>query len=142
MQAGAAPGAAKAAYNAHGSVMEFYAAGGMSENHVAQIAPASTVRVWAEPETGGEAYIPLAPSKRTRSLAIWEETGRRLQAFAEGGYSQPTYVPTPPQMVYAQQPTAATAQQPRIGSVTQTIVTPDPVSAGMSVIRRINALGA
>ncbi len=28
------------------------------------------MRVWAEPETGGEAYIPLAPAKRTRSTAI------------------------------------------------------------------------
>jgi hypothetical protein len=41
--------------------------------------------VWAEPETGGEAYIPLAPSKRARSLNIWQETGKRLgvQGFAE-----------------------------------------------------------
>lgn len=103
--AGAAPGAAKAAYaNLHGSVMDFYANGGMNESHVAQIAPAGAMRVWAEPETGGEAYIPLASSKRTRSLAIWEETGRRLQAFADGGIggARPTYVPTPPQIVYAQ----------------------------------------
>ncbi|WP_435298541.1 tape measure protein [Timonella sp. A28] len=37
---------------------------------------------WAEPETHGEAFIPLAPSKRARSLQIWEETGRRLGRFA------------------------------------------------------------
>ncbi|MBC7541909.1 MAG: hypothetical protein H7338_04185 [Candidatus Sericytochromatia bacterium] len=54
------------------------------ESHVAQIAPAGAMRLWAEPETGGEAYIPLAPSKRARSTAIWEETGRRLGASAPG----------------------------------------------------------
>ncbi|UWD83661.1 phage tail tape measure protein [Curtobacterium flaccumfaciens] len=103
IKSGAAPGAAKAAYNANGSVMDFYGDGGVAENHVAQFAAAGTMRVWAEPETGGEAYIPLAASKRTRSLAIWEETGRRLQAFADGDVrgGTPTYVPTPPQIVYA-----------------------------------------
>lgn len=107
IKSGAAPGAAKAAYNAHGAVMDFYADGGLEESHVAQIAAAGTMRVWAEPETGGEAYIPLATSKRTRSLAIWEETGRRLQAFADGDVrgGTPTYVPTPPQVIYAQSAT-------------------------------------
>lgn len=60
---------------------------GFSENHVAQIAPAGAWRVWAEPETGGEAYIPLSPAKRERSVDIWEETGRRLGVlFADGGF--------------------------------------------------------
>ncbi|RSN55613.1 hypothetical protein DMH12_15460 [Streptomyces sp. WAC 04229] len=54
-----------------------FAEGGMRENHVAQIAQ-PTYRMWAEPETGGEAYIPFAPSKRPRSRAIAEETVRRL----------------------------------------------------------------
>lgn len=54
-----------------------FAAGGMRENHVAQIAQ-PTFRMWAEPETGGEAYIPFALSKRPRSRAIAEETVRRL----------------------------------------------------------------
>ena len=85
ISAGAAPGAAKAAYRADGGVVDYYADGGVRESHVAQIAPAGDWRVWAEPETGGEAYIPLAPSKRGQSLRIWEETGRRLQAFADGG---------------------------------------------------------
>lgn len=71
-------GGAGTTSNADGSVTDYYADGGLRENHVAQIAPAGTMRVWAEPETGGEAYIPLAESKRGRSLAIWEETGRRL----------------------------------------------------------------
>ncbi len=44
---------------------------------------------WAEPETHGEAFIPLAPSKRGRSLAIWQETGRRLGVMASGGLMGP-----------------------------------------------------
>ncbi|GAA1411891.1 hypothetical protein AUR04nite_00580 [Glutamicibacter uratoxydans] len=68
-----------------------FADGGV-ESHVAQISrsTASTpIRIWAEPETGGEAYIPLSPSKRQRSLAIWKETGRRLGAdfYEDGGVS-------------------------------------------------------
>lgn len=70
-----------------GSVLDFYANGGVRENRVAQFAPAGAWRVWAEPETGGEAYIPLAQSKRKRSMEIWAETGKRLgaQGFANGG---------------------------------------------------------
>ncbi len=96
---------------ARGSVLDFYADGGTNrrgirENHTAQIAPAGAWRVWAEEETGGEAYIPLAASKRARSRAITEETIRRLGgdpksvqwhadgavvAFDSGGFS---YTPT------------------------------------------------
>ncbi|RLP16749.1 tape measure protein [Corynebacterium diphtheriae] len=56
--------------HANGGVVSYYANGGVRENHVAQIAAAGSWRVWAEPETGGEAYIPLAQSKRVRSKAI------------------------------------------------------------------------
>lgn len=70
---------------ADGGLIDFYADGGMRENHVAQIAPAGAWRVWAEDETGGEAYIPLSPAKRDRSISIWEETGRRLGVmYADG----------------------------------------------------------
>lgn len=61
-----------------------FADGGF-ENHVAQFSKStasSPIRIWSEPETGGEAYIPLSPSKRQRSLSIWNETGRRLGATA------------------------------------------------------------
>ncbi|MEW2402125.1 phage tail tape measure protein [Streptomyces sp. NPDC046862] len=72
-----------------GGVVDYYADGGVrngtprrfaggAENHTAQIAPAGAWRMWAEPETGGEAYVPLSPSKRPRSRAIVEETVRRL----------------------------------------------------------------
>ncbi|WP_032761108.1 hypothetical protein [Streptomyces alboviridis] len=69
---------AKMQGRADGAVVDYYADGGMRENHVAQIAPAGQYRVWAEQETGGEAYIPLASSKRARSRAIAEETVQRL----------------------------------------------------------------
>jgi hypothetical protein len=74
---------------ADGAVVDYYADGGIqrggirhfaagAENHVAQIAPAGSWRVWGEPETGGEGYVPFAMSKRTRSRAITEEIVRRL----------------------------------------------------------------
>ncbi|MFJ6293190.1 phage tail tape measure protein [Streptomyces griseoviridis] len=74
---------------ADGSVLDFFASGGLREQHVAQIAPAGAMRVWAERETGGEAYLPLAPAKRGRSTRILEEVakrfGYRLEKFANGG---------------------------------------------------------
>lgn len=79
-------------YQADGSVLEFYANGGTREQHVAQMAPAGTMRLWAEPETGGEAYIPLAQAKRSRSLAILEDVADRfgygLEKFARGGVTK------------------------------------------------------
>ncbi len=44
--------------------------GGCHEDHTAHIAPGGTWRTFAEPETGGEAYIPLSPAKRARSVGI------------------------------------------------------------------------
>ncbi|MCA1220248.1 phage tail tape measure protein [Streptomyces sp. 8L] len=64
-------------FSANGNIFRYYAAGGV-EDHVAQMAPAGAMRVWAEPETGGEAYIPLAQQKRPRSRLLAEETIRRL----------------------------------------------------------------
>ena len=77
---------------ADGGVVDYFANGG--EHHVAQIAPAGAWRVWAEPETGGEAYIPLSQAKRARSTRILSEvadrfgyklTPTRAQRFADGG---------------------------------------------------------
>lgn len=60
-----------------------------SEDHRAQIARAGDMRLWAEPETGGEAYIPLAGSKRGRSTQILSQVadhfGYGLTPFADGG---------------------------------------------------------
>lgn len=62
-----------------------------SEDHRAQIARAGAMRLWAEPETGGEAYIPLAQGKRARSTAILGQVASKfgfgLQKFANGGFS-------------------------------------------------------
>ena len=55
---------------------------------------ATPYRIFAEPETGGEAYIPLAPGKRSRATAIWAETGRLIGAMANGGIqSTPGFKP-------------------------------------------------
>ncbi|GAA1915324.1 hypothetical protein GCM10009775_04730 [Microbacterium aoyamense] len=62
--------------SADGNLIESYANGGVRENHVAQMARAGAWRVWAEPETGGETYVPHAPSKRARSEQIMSETAR------------------------------------------------------------------
>ena len=85
------PGVPVAHGRADGAVVDYFGSGGLRERHVAEIAPAGAWRVWAEPETGGEAYIPLASSKRTRSLEIWRETGRRLgaQGYRDGAVVAP-----------------------------------------------------
>jgi len=54
--------------------LEHYANGGSKEKHKAQIAKGGEWRIWAEPETGGESYIPLAKSKRKRSTEILAKT--------------------------------------------------------------------
>lgn len=60
-----------------------------TEDHRAQIAHPRQPRLWAEPETGGEAYIPLAPSKRPRSARILRDVAERfgygLVRMANGG---------------------------------------------------------
>ena len=76
-----------------GGVVSYHANGSVSENHVAQIARAGEYRVWAEDETGGEGYVPLAESKRARSEQIMAEIAGRFgglyipggaRAFADG----------------------------------------------------------
>lgn len=66
--------------SADGNIVQYYADGGISSgSRIAQIAaPRSTMRVWNEPETGGEVYIPLAQSKRVRSTAILAEANRLM----------------------------------------------------------------
>ncbi|RJO69768.1 hypothetical protein D5S18_28105 [Nocardia panacis] len=66
----------------------FFADG--TENHIAQIAKSGDMRVWAEPETGGEAYIPLSAAKRARSTDILRKVADRfgfsLTPYANGGF--------------------------------------------------------
>lgn len=63
---------------ADGGIVNAYADGGV-EDHSAQIAAVGTpMRLWNEPEAGGEAYLPLGANKRAQSIPIWQEAGRRL----------------------------------------------------------------
>lgn len=74
---------------AEGGVVSYHANGSVSENHVAQIARAGEYRVWAEDETGGEGYVPLAPSKRARSEQIMAEIADRFGGtYIPGGAQQ------------------------------------------------------
>lgn len=79
---------------AAGGIVEF-AGGGMTvqsfarggESHIAQIARPGDFRLWAEPETGGEAYIPLANDwRRPRAVSVLEAVSRRfgLQVAPQG----------------------------------------------------------
>lgn len=56
---------------AYGGVVKSFAAGGV-EKHTPIVARArpGTVRVWAEPETGGESYIPWAMDRRGRATKV------------------------------------------------------------------------
>jgi hypothetical protein len=66
------------------------AAGNLYESHVAQMGAGDVIRVWNEPETQGEAYIPFANDwRRPRAQAIWTETGKRIGMFAGGGMNLP-----------------------------------------------------
>ena len=111
------------------------AEGNLYEDHSAQIAPGGAWRVWAEPETGGEAYIPLHPSKRDRSLSIWRETGRRLgadaQYFAAGGFTSVADVPKPASTAPARAPysTVADAAMQKVYDETVAWVTANMASS-------------
>ncbi|MFE7780626.1 phage tail tape measure protein [Streptomyces nigrescens] len=83
---------------ANGGVVDYYADGGVREGalrprrreqHVAQIAPGGSWRVWGEPETQGEAYVPLSAAKRPRSKAVVEDVvsrfGGQVEWYADGG---------------------------------------------------------
>ncbi|MFI1201605.1 hypothetical protein ACH4VR_19500 [Streptomyces sp. NPDC020883] len=72
-----------------GNRIKAFAAG--AERHVAQIARPGEWRLWAEPETGGEAYVPLSPAKRNRSKQIVEQVVREfggVVAWANGTLRQ------------------------------------------------------
>lgn len=78
-----------------------FANGGI-ERHVAQITkPGGPLRIWAERETQGEAYVPYAMSKRPRSVSILAQVARDFgytlvkgDSFANGGVTGVTSAPT------------------------------------------------
>ncbi|WP_032405184.1 phage tail tape measure protein [Rhodococcoides fascians] len=64
--------------------------GNVYESHDPQIGDGRTARVWNEPETQGESYIPHAPSKRSRAEKILAVTAEKfglglVRSFADGG---------------------------------------------------------
>ncbi|QOC55945.1 tail length tape measure protein [Gordonia phage Matteo] len=65
-----------------------YAMGDVRNGHQPEMVRPGDYRLWGEPESGGESYIPHAPDRRARALGIWAETGRILgvQGFAQGGF--------------------------------------------------------
>jgi len=80
--------------NAYGGIVQ-YAAGGI-EDHRPMVARArpGMVRMWAEPETHAESYIPWAPDRRGRANAVLAQTAdafgwglvpKGVAAFAGGG---------------------------------------------------------
>jgi len=67
---------------AEGALLEFYGGGGLRpmSGNLARMVPANTWRVIGDRPHGDEAFIPIDNS--ARSLALWEETGRRLGVLA------------------------------------------------------------
>lgn len=90
---------ARASLNADGAIytgrgVKAFANG--TEKHVAQInPPGGPMRIWGEPETQGEAYVPLAATKRARSTQILGKVaktfGYRLEKYANGGITGARY---------------------------------------------------
>jgi len=74
------------------------ARGNLFEQHNPQIARGGEMRVWAEPETGGEAYIPLRnDARRPRAKSILgqvaDKFGMRVESHARGGITVNTRFP-------------------------------------------------
>lgn len=107
---GVESGAGRMGTFANGGIVSAYAdggirffAGGGHENHVAQMARAGAIRVWAEPETEGETYLPHAKSKRAASEMYLAQTaslfgGKYISASAmaaaRSAAPAPTYAPS------------------------------------------------
>lgn len=76
----------------NGGILESFAGGGLRSHAMTRLPQQAMIAApqgarglvqWAEDETQGEAFIPLAPSKRDRSIPIWAETGRRLGVLTD-----------------------------------------------------------
>jgi hypothetical protein len=113
----------------HGFNPKYFANGGI-ERHIAQITkPGGPIRVWAEPETQGEAYVPYSMSKRPRSVAILRQVAKdfgyvlnKADGYANGGLAGNT----------STTPTRTSQTSVTVG----TINTVDPESA----VRKLQAL--
>lgn len=78
-------------HGANGMYISRYATGGFAEKHVAQIARAGGTRIWNEPETEGEAYIPLGMSKRSTAEPVLERVASQFgySLVRNGGAAAP-----------------------------------------------------
>lgn len=86
----------RAIYDAtHNNAVGSFNAGDVANRHMPELAGPGVTRVWREPETMGEAYIPLANDfRRPRAISIWERTGQALgvqfRRYAFGGMTATT----------------------------------------------------
>jgi hypothetical protein len=157
-------------YNADGAIRRFaggrmvkaFADGGLAisravrafadgaENHIAQIGRPGDIRVWNEPETKGEAYIPLAPEKRGRSEQILGKVaqmfGGRVVYNANGSITTADLYRAS-RIAGATRPPVAAGQSPLVGG--DLIIqrgdqesTSDALGDAMFELKRIRAGGA
>lgn len=65
-----------------------YAHGDIRNGHQPEMVRPGDYRLWGEPESGGESYIPHAPDRRGRAIDLWAKTGRILgvKGFDQGGF--------------------------------------------------------
>jgi len=133
------PSGAEMFANGGFSNLKSFAGGGL-ENHIAQISAGQTpFRVWSEPETGGEAYIPLSPAKRPRSLKILDQVAEmfgfslvRKLRFANGGImaAMPKSTPSPRSVQSAS--VDQIVRQSATGSSSPTVITNIYPSQGLN----------
>ncbi|MFI7299248.1 hypothetical protein [Streptomyces sp. NPDC050121] len=129
-----------------------FAAG--AERHIAQIGRPGEMRIWNEPETQGEAYIPLAPGKRKRSEAILQRVaqmfGGQVVYFAQGALRQYAAGGVRSSSLTTTRPRASTApaSTPLVGGDLNLNMTSAPTSPSQALgdamfeLRRIKLGGA
>jgi hypothetical protein len=100
------------------------AADGLIDGSAKLMGPGPTLYQWREPETGGEAFIPLGPGKRPRSKALVAQVagmfggtvtfanggGYGMGGGSAGGRPSVTYAPTYGQIVLQGAPEVAGRQ--------------------------------
>ncbi len=96
-----APSVAAGPFHAPGQPNLGFADGGMHLPREAMLGNGRTKVQWDEPETQGEYFIPRAPDRRPRSVALLSQAAddfgyTMLRKFADGGFILPGDVPKPP----------------------------------------------
>lgn len=118
---------------ADGGIVEHYAAGGMREDHQPFIykAQPGTVRVFAEPETSWEAYIPGANDwRRPRAKTIAAETVKRLggvATFESGGFTGVDFTSTAQAAAAKKAASAAKSNTAKLAATANILVTIDDI---------------